>query len=112
MATITRRIVVCDVCRDVEKPVVKKARIALDGARLRTYSFCAEDFQPLGDLMADIGAPADGRRSNRTVTMAQIESIKKARGGRPRKQAETKDSVAPQKARKALSGRSRAASST
>lgn len=65
-------------------------RIAPENGRLRTYAFCAGDYQPVQAVLTAIAkaTPAtDGRRSKQ-VTMEQIEQIKSRRGpGRPRKKA-------------------------
>lgn len=95
MATVTRRIEVCDICREVDNPVVTHVRIAPENGRLRTYAFCAGDYQPVQAVLTAIAkaTPAtDGRRSKQ-VTMEQIEQIKanasttKRGPGRPRKKA-------------------------
>jgi hypothetical protein len=87
MATVTRRIEVCDVCRDVNKPVVTHARIAEDGGRLRTYAFCQGDYKPLSGVIEAIqraeGEKLSGRRGgSKQVTMEQIDQIKTSRRGR------------------------------
>lgn len=85
MATVTRRIEVCDVCRDVTKEVSAHARIAPEGGRLRTYAFCDRDYRQVASVLEAIAA-ADGLevqsrrgRGSRQVTMEQIEQVKATR---------------------------------
>ena len=81
MATITRHIVVCDVCRDIERPVTV-FRAAWASGRLRTYALCEEDGAPVRDLLSRMGAgevPGAPARRRRSVSMEQIEQVKAAR---------------------------------
>lgn len=91
MATVTRKIEVCDACRDVNKPVAEHVRMARDGGRLRTYAFCEGDLRPIQKILDAIAAAAPdslGKRGgSKQVTMEQIGEIKAARRGRPRKTA-------------------------
>jgi hypothetical protein len=93
MATVTRRIEVCDVCRDVAKPIEERARIAVGDGRLRTYAFCKSDFMPLTRVLTAIAQaapePAGRRGGSKQVTMEDIETVK-AQRGRPRKTAAAK----------------------
>jgi hypothetical protein len=89
MATITRRVEVCDVCRDIDKPVVEHVRIAREGGRLRTYAFCKGDLKPLEGTLTDIMAvaPVTRPRGSKQVTMEQIDQIKAKRATRKPKKA-------------------------
>lgn len=91
MATVTRRIEVCDVCRDVAKPIEERARIAVGEGRLRTYAFCKGDIAPLSRILTAIAQaapePAGRRGGSKQVTMEDIDQIKTQRRGRPRKAA-------------------------
>lgn len=51
MATITKRIEVCEVCRDISKADLTRFRIAVGNGRLRTYALCAEDAKELRTLL-------------------------------------------------------------
>lgn len=69
-------------------------RIAPEGGRLRTYAFCAGDYEPVRGVLVAIAkaTPAtDGRRSKQ-VTMEQIEQIKTRRSSsrKPSKRAAAK----------------------
>lgn len=93
MATVTRKIEVCDVCRELDRPIADRVRIARNGGRLRTYALCAPDLKPVERLLEAIAAAAPealGKRGgSKQVTMEQIGEIK-ARRGRPRKTAAAK----------------------
>lgn len=94
MATVTRKIEVCDVCRELDRPVVDHVRMAREGGRLRTYAFCGPDLKAVEKLLDAIAATAPqslGKRGgSKQVTMEQIGEIKAARRGRPRKTAAAK----------------------
>lgn len=99
MASITRRIEVCDVCRDVDAPIAKHVRLADEGDRLRTVALCQKDLGlPILDLLRALAkgapAPTPGRGGSRKVTLEQIEEIKKTRG-------RAKKTTAPKRPRKA-----------
>ena len=82
MATITKRIVVCDVCRNIEAPVVA-FRAAFGAGRLRTYSLCDVHSGPVKDLLSGLGSGAavtSPARASRQVTLGQIETVKATRG--------------------------------
>jgi hypothetical protein len=92
MATVTRRIEVCDVCRELDRPVVTHVRIAPEGGRLRTFAFCSTDYKPVAGVIESIqaveGAKLSGRRGgSKQVTVDQIEQIKASRRGRKPKVA-------------------------
>ena len=98
MASVTRRIEVCDTCRAVDRPIFKRVRMAPEGQRLRLVAFCEEDYKPMADMLRKLDEtwPAmDGRRASRKVTLEQIETIK---GGT--KQA-SKSTTGTRRARKA-----------
>ena len=79
MATITKRIEVCDVCRDVERPVAHRFRASMDSGKLRTYTLCEIDCAPLMQALASLGATAKdapARRTNKQVTLAEIDKVK------------------------------------
>jgi hypothetical protein len=87
VASVTRRIEVCDTCRELDRPIVARIRIAPEGERLRTVAFCAVDYTPMETVLNGIKGTFpthNGRRPNRKVTLAQIEEIKKST---PRKRA-------------------------
>jgi hypothetical protein len=82
MAVITKRIEVCDICRDVDAVVVTRVRMAVASGRLRTYALCEKDMAPVMDLMKrlGVGAPdAPPKRASRQVSMDQIEGVKEQR---------------------------------
>jgi hypothetical protein len=79
MAVITKRIEVCDVCRDVDAVVVTRVRMAVGSGRLRTYALCERDMTPVVDLMKQLGVGAPDmppRRASKQVSMDQIEGVK------------------------------------
>lgn len=83
MATVTRRIEVCDCHREFDRPIVARVRIAPDGERLRTVAFCEEGYSLMAQILEMIrekSTQTDGRRPNRKVTLDQIEEIKAKRG--------------------------------
>ena len=87
MAIITRRVEVCDVCRDIDVVVVTRVRMAVGPGRLRTYALCEKDMAPVMDLMKRLGvgvADTPPKRASRQVTMDQIEGVKTQRA-HPRK---------------------------
>jgi hypothetical protein len=97
VASVTRRIEVCDTCRELDRPIIARIRIAPEGERLRTVAFCAVDYAPMQAVLDGIKETFpthNGRRPNRKVTLAQIEEIKKAA---PRKRA-TKSATATRRA--------------
>jgi hypothetical protein len=82
VATITKRIEVCDVCRDIERPILHRVRISMDAGKLRAYSLCEGDSLPLTNALAALGTPAAAaapRRASRQVTLDQIEVVKEQR---------------------------------
>ena len=83
MVAITRRIVVCDVCRNIDAPVVP-FRAAFGAGRLRTYALCDTHGAPVKELLDGLGAgEATGPvRATRQVTLGQIESVKASRAPR------------------------------
>lgn len=77
MAAITQRIEVCDVCKDIERPVTHY-RLAPEGGRLRKLALCEEHGLPLTTLVSELHLwTGPARRSSRQVTMEQIEVVKK-----------------------------------
>ena len=79
MATITKRIEVCDVCRDVERPITHRFRVSVDSGRLRAFSLCEGDGLPLVQALAALSATAKdapAHRPNKQVTLAEIEKVK------------------------------------
>jgi hypothetical protein len=87
MVVITKRIEVCDVCRDLEAAVVTRLRCALGSGRLHTYALCEKDMAPVVDLMKRLGAGAPDappKRASKQVSMDQIEGVKVQRA-HPRK---------------------------
>jgi len=80
MATITKRIEVCDVCRDVNRPVAHRFRVSVDSGRLRAWSLCEDDGLPLTKALAGLGSTRSSdmptRRTNKQVTLAEIEKVK------------------------------------
>jgi hypothetical protein len=87
MVVITKRVEVCDVCRDVNVAVVTRVRMAVGPGRLRTYAFCEKDIASVLDLMRRLDVGADDmphRRASKQVSMDQIEGVKVQRA-KPRK---------------------------
>lgn len=82
MASITTKVEVCDVCRDIERPV-RHFRLAPDSGRLRTLALCSEHSEPLDALVLTLNLWTGRGRPSKQVTMEQIEVVK--RRGRPRK---------------------------
>ena len=81
MATITKRIVVCDVCRNIEAPTTS-FRAAFGAGRLRTYALCDTHGTPVKDLLTGLGSGAvtsQPARASRMVSMDQIETVKESR---------------------------------
>jgi len=81
MATITKRIVVCDVCRSIDAPVTS-FRAAFGGGRLRTYALCDTHGTPVKELLSGLGGGATTtapRRASKVLTLDQIESVKATR---------------------------------
>jgi len=81
MATITQKIVVCDVCRSVDLPV-STFRAAFGGGRLRTYALCDTHGAPVKELLSGLGGGATTtapRRVSKVLTLDQIESVKATR---------------------------------
>ena len=81
MATITQKIVVCDVCRSVDLPV-STFRAAFGGGRLRTYALCDTHGAPVKELLSGLGGGATTtapRRISKVLTIDQIESVKATR---------------------------------
>lgn len=76
MAAITQRIEVCDVCKDIERPV-RHYRLAPEGGRLRKLALCEEHEAPLAVMVSELKLWTGNRRSSRQVTMEQIEEVKK-----------------------------------
>lgn len=79
MATITKRIEVCDVCRDMGKTDLTRFRIAIGHGRLRTYALCGGDSKDLRAMLSSLGSGTTGTtpgRPSKMVTMAQIETVK------------------------------------
>ena len=88
MVAITRRIVVCDVCRNIEAPVVP-FRAAFGAGRLRTYALCDTHGAPVKELLDGLGAGdvSGPVRATRQVTLGQIESVKASRAPAKRRGA-------------------------
>lgn len=83
MAAITQRIEVCDVCKNIERPVTHY-RLAPEGGRLRKLALCEEHMQPLTSLISVLNLwTGPSRRNSRQVTMEQIEVVKKRQSRRP-----------------------------
>lgn len=78
MAAITQRIEVCDVCKEIDRPI-KHYRLAPEGGRLRTLALCEEHRNPVELLISSVALWTGSRRSSRQVTMEQIEEVKKRR---------------------------------
>lgn len=76
MVAITQRVEVCDICRDVNRPV-KHFRLAPESGRLRKLALCDEHSEPIKGLVEALSLWSEGSRRSRQVTMEQIEQVKK-----------------------------------